>query len=127
MKANLRNRRVAGNNGKVNKNAFLQAVADQVDMPLPEVRRVWDAIVDGALHVLCSGRDLSMAGFGMFSLRVHKGHPIQFDQTPETRIKDYIVLRFTPSDVFMDSVRAKAAIPGEGDGTEGTEADDGEG
>lgn len=122
MKANLRSRRVAGSNGKVNKNAFLQAVAEQVDMPVADVKKVWDAVVDGALHVLCSGRDLSMAGFGMFGLRVHKGHPIQFDQTPETRIKDYIVLRFTPSDVFMDEVRAKAVIP---DGGRDEEARDG--
>lgn len=122
MKAKLRSRRVAGSDGKVNKNAFLQAVSDQVGIPVADVRKVWDAIVDGMLHVLCSGRDLSMAGFGMFSLRVHKGHPIQFDQTPETRINDYIVLRFTPSDVFMDSVRAKAVIPDEKE----EEADDGE-
>ena len=89
---------------KVNKNEFLERIAEKNEIPLSEVRLVYDAIVDELKTVVCNGQDLSLTGFGTFSLKRHKGHPVQFEAKTDT-VKDYVVLKFAASDVLMSKIR----------------------
>ena len=90
--------------GKVNKNEFLRSISEEYNVPLAEVRMVFDAMVEGIKNVVCSGKDLSLTGFGTFSLRRHKGHPVQFEAKSDV-VSDYVVLKFTASDVLMTKIR----------------------
>lgn len=89
---------------KINKNEFLETIAEKHDIPLASVRNVYEAFVDELKTVVCSGQDLSLTGFGTFSLKRHKGHPVQFEAKTDT-VKDYVVLKFAASDVLMSKIR----------------------
>lgn len=93
---------------KVNKNEFLEEIAAKSNMPLSDVRVIYDAIVDGVKNVVCNGQDLSLTGFGTFSLKKHKGHPVQFEAKSDT-VQDYVVLKFAASDVLMSKIRSAYA------------------
>lgn len=102
---------------KVNKNEFLEDVAKKNNIQLSVLRKCFDAIIDGLKTVVCSGKDLSLTGFGTFVLKRHKGHHVQFEAKND-KVPDYAVLKFTPSDVLITNIRKECA-----DGTAKT-ADD---
>lgn len=89
---------------KVNKNEFLEVIAAKNDMEVKDVKTIYDAIVDEIKAIVCNGQDLSLTGFGTFSLKKHKGHPVQFEAESD-KVKDYVVLKFTASDVLMSRIR----------------------
>lgn len=89
---------------RVNKNEFLEIIAEKNNMTPKAVRIIYEAIVDEIKAVVCSGQDLSLTGFGTFSLKTHKGHPVQFEAESDT-VKDYVVLKFAASDVLMSRIR----------------------
>ena len=89
---------------KVNKNEFIDRVAKKADVSVGDVRKVYDAIVDEIVDVLCDDKSLSLTGFGMFALKSHKGHPVQFE-AKQDKVDDYVVMRFTASDVLMQNIR----------------------
>ncbi|MBO5435591.1 HU family DNA-binding protein [bacterium] len=90
---------------KINKNEFLDMIAKTNNMSVGHVRDVYDAIVDGVKNVVCKGQDLSLTGFGTFTLKKHKGHPVQFEAKSD-KVNDYVVLKFAASDVLMSRIRA---------------------
>lgn len=89
---------------KVNRNEFLCRIARKADMPLEDVREVYNTFCDEMQSVLCGGCDLSLTGLGTFAMRKHKGHPVQFD-AKDGSIKDYMVLKFVPSGVLVTKIR----------------------
>jgi nucleoid DNA-binding protein len=89
---------------KINKNEFLQIVATKNDIDPDIVKNVYSAIVSEIKDSVCSGQDVSLTGFGTFSLKKHKGHPVQFEAKVDT-VTDYVVLKFTVSDVLMTRIR----------------------
>ena len=89
---------------KINKNEFLKSVAEKTNKPVSEVRDIYDAIVDEIQVVVCAGQGLSLTGFGTFALKSHKGHPVQFEAKSD-KVQDYVVLKFTASDVLMSRIR----------------------
>ena len=90
--------------GKVNRNEFLVRVARRADMPVEEIRRIYDAMYDEMGIVLLSGKDLSLTGLGTFTLKTHRGHPVQFE-AKSGNIPDYVVLKFIPSGVLTSKLR----------------------
>ena len=64
---------------KVNKNEFLGEIAEKTGLELNVVKTVYNAFVDEIRSVVCRGKDLSLTVFGSFSLKKHKGHPVQFE------------------------------------------------
>lgn len=89
---------------KVNKNEFIELIAKKNNMDVGTVKTVYDAIISQLTDIVCEGQSLSLTGFGTFTLREHKGHPVQF----EARVKSvggYKVLKFTASDVLMSRIR----------------------
>lgn len=89
---------------KVNKKDFLNRVSRNHAIPLDQVKDVYSAIVEELESVVCAGHELSLTGFGTFALKKHKGHPVQFEAKTET-VNDYVVLKFTASDVLMSKIR----------------------
>lgn len=103
---------------KINRNEFLEMVADALPafgdtsgdfepakkLSPEDVRKIYDVVVDLMKDVVCSGKDLSLTGFGSFTLKNHKGHPVQFEASGES-VEDYVVLKFTASDVLMNDIR----------------------
>ena len=72
---------------KVNKNEFLGEIAEKTGLELNVVKIVYNAFVDEIRSVVCRGEDLSLTGFGSFSLKKHKGHPVQFEAKTD-KVKD---------------------------------------
>lgn len=89
---------------KVNKNEFLGEIAEKTGLESNVVKTVYNAFVDEIRSVVCQGKDLSLTGFGSFSLKKHKGHPVQFEAKTD-KVKDYVVLKFAASDVLMSNIR----------------------
>lgn len=79
-------------------------VAKANNMPVSEVRVIYDSMIDTAKNILCNKQDLSLTGFGTFSLQTHKGHPVQFKEGTR-KVDDYVVLKFAVSDVLMSRIR----------------------
>lgn len=107
---------------KINRNEYLDMVTASLPVLVDEetkqsfrlsaanVRLIYDTFVNCTKDVVYSGKDLSLTGFGSFTLKLHKGHPVQFenpDEANDGRVKvgDYVVLKFTASDVLMNDVR----------------------
>ena len=89
---------------KVNKSQFLQSVSKSTGYPVKDLKAVFAAMEDEMVTVLLNGDELSLTGLGVFSLKSHKGHPVQFEAKGK-KVKDYAVLKFTPSSVFMSRIR----------------------
>ena len=89
---------------KVSKNEFISRISSRCGFSRNDVRLFYDAFIDEIRDVICEGRDLSLTGFGTFSIKQHKGHPVQFHSTGGS-VDDYVVLKFTASDVLMDKIR----------------------
>lgn len=83
---------------KMSKKQFLSDVAKANDMSIKDITYAYDAIIDGIEDVVSSGRSLSLTGFGVFYLHKHKGHPVQFEGA--TEVSDYVVFKFSASDVL---------------------------
>ena len=90
---------------KVSRNEFLDKVSVECGVSSSVVHKVYGGIISVFNDIIRSGRDISLTGFGTFALKKHKGHPVQFD-AKESHVKDYDVLKFTPSDVLMNKIRA---------------------
>ena len=89
---------------KINKNEFIKMVAEENGLKVKDVKFVYEAIVDKIRDVICDDQDLSLTGFGTFSLQKHKGHPIQF-RSDSDKVDDYAVLKFAVSDALMTKIR----------------------
>lgn len=90
---------------KINKNEFLDMIAKRNNVDVADIRQFYDSFVDGLTEIVCEGQGLSLTGFGTFSLKKHRGHPVQFGTNKE-EVTDYMVLKFTASDVLMNKIRA---------------------
>ena len=99
---------------KINKNEFFDRISKKHDIDVETIRTVYDAMVNELTDIVCEDRSLSLTGFGTFSLKSHKGHPVQFE-AKTNKVEDYKVLKFTASDVLMLHIRAN--ISGDNDNT----------
>lgn len=89
---------------KMNKSELLTCVAKENNLTQKQMRSVFDSIIECIRQNICEGKDVSLTGFGTFSLQKHKGHPVQFASSSNV-VKDYVVVKFTPSDALMTSIR----------------------
>ena len=87
----------------ISKKHFLAAVARDNGMSVENITKAWDAIVNGLHDQLAAGNTVSLTGFGSFYLQKHKGHPVQFES--HAVIQDYIVMKFSTSDVLNKRFR----------------------
>ena len=88
---------------KISKKDFLRSVAKNNGFTIIETTRIYDAIVDELYKSVAEGTNVSLTGFGAFYLHKHKGHPVQFEGN--NAVKDYVVFKFSASDVFNKRLR----------------------
>jgi nucleoid DNA-binding protein len=91
---------------KVSKKQFLADVATRVGLPVETVTSVYDGMLEETHDIVDSGKSLSLTGFGSFYLQKHKGHPVQFDK--HDKVPDYLVFKFSASDVYNRRFRKEA-------------------
>ena len=102
---------------KLNKSQFLHLLAEkhcneQYGAVNPEQVRAYEGkltkayteIVDGIAYYTGNGYELSLTGFGVFVMKHHKGHPVQFGKS-KSKVSDYDVLKFSASDVLNRRLR----------------------
>lgn len=89
---------------KVCKKQFLSEVTREAGMSLEDVSRAYDAILSVVERHVAKDERVSLTGFGTFYLQRHKGHPVQFEDNAV--IPDYVVLKFSASDVVNKRLRA---------------------
>lgn len=89
---------------KVNKSKFLAYAAAKHQMDVADLSKVYDVIVSSISDLTSQGHELSLTGFGVFSVKVHKGHPVQFGSS-QSNVKDYPVLKFSASDALNRKIR----------------------
>lgn len=89
---------------KINKSQFLKYVAERGKLPHDDLLIAYNAIVDSIADLTANGYELSLTGFGTFSVKVHKGHPVQFT-SKSVNVNDYAVLKFSASDVLNKRLR----------------------
>ena len=88
---------------KISKKKFLTSVALRSGMSVNDITKAYDAIIAGIYDELSKGNTISLTGFGSFYLQKHKGHPVQFEG--KLAIPDYIVMKFSASDVLNKRFR----------------------
>lgn len=96
---------------KVNKNEFLQMISNKTNMRLSDVETVYEAIVSEIQALTLQGKDVSLTGFGTFSLKPHKGHPVQVtfkkghSEARVPSIPCYMVFKFAASSALTARLR----------------------
>lgn len=89
---------------KINKGQFLRDVASHHNLNHGDVVKVYNAIVDELQRDVGCGYEVSLTGFGVFSLKKHKGHRVQFGNHA---VEDYVNLKFSAAGVLNRKLRDK--------------------
>lgn len=87
-----------GANDRVNKSELMAEVSRASGIPLRDVNRVYDALVDRILVNIRDGVSVTLTNFGRFYAQRHRGHRVQFhaDGSGDPGvIDDYRVLKFS--------------------------------
>lgn len=96
---------------RVSKKQFLADVARRCGIHEQIVIEVYDAIVDNMFDELMQGHNVSLAGFGLFYVQKHRGHPVQFNGGRDNKtVDDYLVLKFSASKNSNRRLREKNTI-----------------
>lgn len=93
-------------NKRVNRRTFIQTVAEKSGKDEAEIEEIYDCMEETAKEIVSSGHELFLIGFGSFFLARHKGHPVRYG-ADNAEFDDYIVFKFSPSNVFVKALREK--------------------
>lgn len=74
---------------------------------LEVVHMVYEMFEDELVKAVARGEKVSLTGFGAYFMKAHKGHPVQFGSV-DSRVEDYKVFRFSPSNVLNRRLRHMA-------------------
>lgn len=95
--------------GRVAARLARSGIMDGDEKACLEMVHIWyEAYETEVVESVARGEKVSLTGFGSYCLRTHKGHPVQFG-TVESRVDDYQVFRFVPSNVLNRRVRCLAS------------------
>lgn len=95
---------------RISKKQFLADVARRCGIHEQIVLEVYGAIVENIFDELTKGHNVSLAGFGLFYVQKHKGHPVQFNGGNDKNVDDYLVLKFSASKNSNRRLREKNTI-----------------
>jgi DNA-binding protein HU-beta len=89
----------------MNKNEFIDKVADMADMSKSDAARAVDAVLDAVTNALKSGDDVRLVGFGTFSAAKRKAREGRNPRTGETiQIAASIQPKFTAGKGLKDAL-----------------------
>ncbi len=89
----------------MNKNEFIDKVADMADMSKSDAARAVDAVLDAVTNALKAGDDVRLVGFGTFSAAKRKAREGRNPRTGETiQIAASIQPKFTAGKGLKDAL-----------------------
>lgn len=98
--------------GRVARRLMEAGVADGDEKACLELTHMWyEAYETELVGAVAEGGRVSFTGFGSYCMKSHKGHPVQFG-SGESRVEDYQVFRFVPSNVLNRRLRHMKAARG---------------
>lgn len=80
---------------RVNNEDFLRRVAKRAKFTQADTEILCEALLSEIKEVMYEGKKLAIPGFGVFSLMLHKGHPVRFS-TEKKNLPNYVVFSFSP-------------------------------
>lgn len=95
---------------KVMKADFLAKIAEENNIDMSQLEYIYEKIFEEIYATVCNGNMLVLNGFGTFYVQKHKGHPVQFDQKNSSVMPDYLVFKFSASDVINERIRKNIPI-----------------
>lgn len=90
---------------KMNQTEFVEYLMATHDLSREEAKRMYQYVIQDIIRLVSGGTILSLNDFGTFELKIHKGHPIQF-QKERMMIPDYPVFKFTASNALNKQIRS---------------------
>lgn len=103
---------------KISRNRFLALAAKDSGIDVEVLSKSFEAIENRLYKDLASGKRVILTGFGAFYLQKHKGHPVQFEVQYNSKMPDYVLMKFSTADVMNRRFRkdyedGKVIIPKE--------------
>lgn len=98
---------------RISKREYTQRVAKRAGVPLRVAATVYEAMIEEIIEIVNEGKDLTLAGFGKFYSKPHKGHNVQF--AAAGRVEDYNMLKFSATRAVNQMVKAPVKIGSDGD------------
>lgn len=92
---------------KVSKRPFLVALKKQ-GYTFEEAVNIYESFMKVLLDEVLKGNEVTLTGFGNFTLKYHKGHPVQF--TDKDSVGGYLTLKFLPSTVLSKRLRSNTEL-----------------
>ncbi len=89
---------------KLNEKDFIKNLAADNGLSANELAFYSKVLTEGIVDACEKGFAVSLTGFGIFCIKKHKGHPVQFEANNGI-VSDYPVFKFSASDVLNRSVR----------------------
>lgn len=88
---------------KISKRPFIVALRKQ-GYTFEKATNLYNTFMNTLIAEIMSGKEVSLTGFGSFTLKHHKGHPVSFKGSKET-VNDYLTLKFSASHTFSKRLR----------------------
>ena len=92
-------------NTKITKRPFITKLAEKKEYSPKEASDIYELFIDTLVSEVLKGNEVMLTGFGSFSLKCHKGHPIKFIKKEKSQINEYLVLKFTASNTLSKKLR----------------------
>lgn len=89
---------------KVSKRLFIEKITKKKNCSPEEAVDIYETFMDVLTEEILKGNEIMLTGFGNFTLKYHKGHPVHFSNRRES-ICEYLTLRFTASNVLNSKLR----------------------
>ena len=89
---------------KISKLQFIRQIRNKKGCSAREASEIYDIFMSILTEEILKGNSVSLLNFGVFSLKIHKGHPVQFAETRSLK-DDYLTLKFSPSNTFVNKLR----------------------
>jgi len=88
---------------KISKRPFITALQNQ-GYTSEEAMNLYETFMNTLIAEITSGKEVSLTGFGNFTLKYHKGHPIQFADDRKA-VNGYLTLKFSASHTLNRRLR----------------------
>ena len=90
----------------MNKQAIVDRVSDQIGLTKVQSEQVVDAVIDSIVDTLKQGKEVSIAGLGIFATKTRAARQARNPRTGETiSVPSMRVPKFRPAKALKDAVK----------------------
>lgn len=94
---------------KINKGEFVSIAAKSAGLSVKDMNAALNAILVSIPELAKEGAEISFSNFGTFSVKSHKGHPVNFESKREN-IDSYAVFKFSASTALNKRLRDASVL-----------------